>query len=63
MLLPTPLLANGKKPLTTQKPSSVFVRLLTVMKVDNNVVFVQERGQIRPATVAEKAGRIAVAEV
>nr|MBP9216597.1 nitrite reductase (NAD(P)H) [Agitococcus sp.] len=30
---------------------------------DNNVVFVQERGQIRPATVAEKAGRIAVAEV
>jgi nitrite reductase (NADH) large subunit len=32
-------------------------------EVDNNVVFVQERGQIRPATVAEKAGRIAVAEV
>jgi nitrite reductase (NADH) large subunit len=32
-------------------------------EVDNNVVFVEERGQIRPATVAEKAGRIAVAEV
>jgi nitrite reductase (NADH) large subunit len=32
-------------------------------ETDNNVVFVQERGQIRPATVAEKAGRIAVAEV
>ncbi len=32
-------------------------------EVDNNVVFVEERGQIRPATVQEKAGRIAVAEV
>jgi nitrite reductase (NADH) large subunit len=32
-------------------------------ETDNNVVFVEERGQIRPATVSEKAGRIAVAEV
>ena len=32
-------------------------------ETDNNVVFVEERGQIRPATVNEKAGRIAVAEV
>lgn len=32
-------------------------------EVDNNVVFVEERGQIRPATAQEKAGRIAVAEV
>jgi nitrite reductase (NADH) large subunit len=32
-------------------------------ETDNNVVFVEERGQIRPATVREKAGRIAVAEV
>ena len=30
---------------------------------DSNVVFVDERGQIRPATGAEKKGRIAVAEV
>ena len=32
-------------------------------ETDSNVVFVDERGQIRPATVAEKKGRIAVAEV
>jgi len=32
-------------------------------ETDSNVVFVDERGQIRPATGAEKKGRIAVAEV
>ncbi|MDQ8038520.1 MAG: nitrite reductase (NAD(P)H), partial [Pedobacter sp.] len=32
-------------------------------KTDNNVVFVQERGQIRPATPAEKQGRIELVAV
>ncbi len=30
---------------------------------DDNIVFVQERGQIRPATAAEKAGRITIVEM
>ncbi|GAC1379503.1 MAG: nitrite reductase large subunit NirB [Aquirhabdus sp.] len=32
-------------------------------KADDNIVFVEERGQIRPATAEEKAGRISVVEM
>ena len=50
----TPMRASGRRPSTTRTVRKRFRHFVNSDKHDGNMVFVEERGQIRPATADER---------